>query len=166
MGHRTAKYVLVLALAVLSVQSWARAEFHSHPDLASKANNIKRISILPTQIQMYEIGAGGSLEKMDEWSKMASANMRQALLNEFAKREQLVVTDFDEGSISPDVRACYDETVLLYDLVSNAILTHAFKWQHAPPAAQKLFFPEKARDFRYSLGETVASLHQGATPFC
>ena len=31
-----------------------------------------------------------------------------------------------------------------------------------PPAAQALFFPEKAREFRYSLGEAVADLPSGS----
>jgi hypothetical protein len=162
MPHQSIKYAIIVTLTVLTLQSVARAEFHGHPDLAAKATQIKRISILPTQIQLYEIGAGGSLEKMDDWSKTANGNIRQALINEFAKREQLSVTDFDEDSLPADLRSSYDETLLLYDAVSNAILTHTFKWQYGPPAAQAPFFPEKAREFRYSLGEAVADLPSGS----
>lgn len=162
MRYRSVTHLIVCTLAALTVQTVALAEFHGHPDLAAKAEKIKRISILQTQIQMYEIGAGGSLEKMDDWSKTASGNIRQALINEFGKREQLTVMNFEEGSLSADVRPNYDETLLLYDLVANAILTHAFKWQTASPAAQALFFPEKAREFRYSLGDAVALLPAGS----
>ncbi len=162
MLHQTGKYVLIAMLLTLALQSRAWAEFHGHPDLAVKAGKITRISILPTQIQMYEIGAGGSLEKMDDWAQTANGNIRQALINEFAKREQLTVAEFSEESLPTDVRSNYDETLLLYEAVSNAILTHAFKWQNASPAAQALFFPEKAREFRYSLGDAVAQLPSGS----
>ena len=107
---------------------------------------------------MFEIGAGGSLEKMAEWEQSAGANIRLSLLNEFAKREHLRVTDFDEGLIPTHLRPTYDETLLLYEKVWKAVLTHAFKWQHADPPTQALFFPAKARDFTYSLGQEVAGL--------
>lgn len=158
---------MILSLSLLAQQSVSLAKFHGHPDLAAKAEHIKRIHVLPPQIDMFELGIGGSQEKTPEWEHTAQSNIRHALMTEFARREHLTVTDFDETSIPAALRSSYDETLLLYETVWAAIVTHAFKWQymirnevadHIGPDAQDLFFPEKARDFRYSLGKEVGDI--------
>lgn len=161
------RHLVILSLLLLVQQSVAKAEFHGHPELAAKAEHIKRIHLLPPQIDMFALGIGESLEKMSEWEQPAQSNIRHALMTEFARREHLTVTEFDESSLPPSLRASYDETLLLYETVWAAIVTHAFKWQYMirsevadyiGPDAQDLFFPEKARDFRYSLGSEVGDI--------
>lgn len=139
----------------------AAAEYHGHPDLEKKASIIKRIALLPPQIDLYELGAGG-IEKMMDWSQTARSNVREAAKVEFAKREHLLFSEFDEGRIPGNIRSVYDETFLLYNAVASAILTHAFAIPNVNPAIQPLFFPWKAREFSYSIGKEMAQFADGA----
>ena len=85
--------------------------------------------------------------------------MRKALATEFSKREHLHVTDFEPDRLTPSQRDIYNETLLLYELVSGAIVRHAFNVQYAPHQhGLSPFFPEKARDFTFSLGKELSDL--------
>lgn len=152
------KTFLLTTFFVLAILSAAFAEFHGHPDLEKKSEHITQISLLQLQIDMFEIGAGGSIEKMEEWSQTALTNTRNAIKEAFAKREHLKLKEFDERKLSGIAWPIYDETFLLYDAASNAILTHSFALPYAHPAVQALFFPWKARDFTYSLGREMEAL--------
>jgi hypothetical protein len=154
---------LITTFLFFAQLSPSSAEFHGHPDFENKALHIKRISLLPPQIDMFEISAGGNLEKMEEWSQTACGNTRNAIKEEFAKREHLQLSEFDARTVSGTARSTYDETLLLHEVVSNAALTHSFpvpNIHNSHPLALALFFPWKAREFSYSLGaeiETFAS---------
>ncbi|NOS80106.1 MAG: hypothetical protein HOP32_00815 [Nitrospira sp.] len=158
MINQLAKTLLLTAFFVFAILSAASAEFHGHPDLEEKAEHITRISLLQPQIDMFEIGAGNSIERMEEWSQTARTHTRNAIKEEFAKREHLKLKEFDERKLSGTARPTYDETFLLYDVVSNAILTHSFTLPNAHSTVQTLFFPWKARDFTYSLGREMEML--------
>lgn len=160
-----AKAFLLTTFSVFAILSTASAEFHGHPDLENKSEHITRISLLQTQIDMYEIGAGGNIEKMEEWSQTARTHTRNAINEEFAKREHLELKEFDERTLSGATRPIYDETFLLYDVVSHAILTHSFTLPNVHPAVQPPFFPWKARDFTYSLGREVEMLASDVDAF-
>lgn len=159
MRDRIPRIILGLAIALLLTPAFAQGEMQGHPKLAASAPLIKRIAVLPPQIDLFELGAGGNQEKMDDWGQTAVANVRKALAAEFAKREHLQVTEFDPERLSGSQRDVYNETLLLYELVSGSIIRHAFNVQQAPHQ-QRLspFFPEKARDFTFSLGKELSDL--------
>ncbi|MGB4068997.1 MAG: hypothetical protein WBK08_13285 [Nitrospira sp.] len=152
------KTSVLTAFLFFTFLSAASAEFHTHPDFEKRSAHIKQISLLPPQIHMFEIGAGGTLEKMEAWSQAAGANIRKAMKEEFTKREYLQLTEFDELTLSGPARLTYDETFLLYDVISNDILTHTFSTpsvHHTRTVVTTPFFSWKARDFSYALGKEV-----------
>ena len=162
------KTSVLTAFLFFTFLSAASAEFHMHPDFEKKSAQIKRIALLSPQIDMFEIGAGGTLEKMEAWSQAAQANIRKAMKEEFTKREYLQLTEFDELTLSGLARLTHDETFLLYDVISRDILTHTFSTpsvHHTHAVSISPFFPWKARDFSYSLGKEIgmfASSHVDA----
>ena len=147
-----AKVLLLLTFFFFTFLSAVSAEFHGHPELERKSVQIKRISLLLTQIDLFEIGAGDSLERMEDWSQAARIHTRKAIKEEFAKREHVQLAEFDEQTISGADRTTYHQTLLLYEVVLNAIMTHTF---HPPNYQSPLFFPWKTRDFAYSLGKEI-----------
>lgn len=158
MRHRIPHPILALVIILLT-PVFGRGEMQGHPNLAAAAPFIKRIALFPPQIEMFELGAGGSQEKMDDWGQAAVVNVRKALATEFSKREHLQVTDFEPDRLSPSQRDIYNETLLLYELVSGSIVRHAFNVQYAPHQhGLSPFFPEKARDFTFSLGKELSDL--------
>lgn len=103
-----AKTSFLTILLFFTFLSAASAEGNVHPDLTKKTEHIKRISLLPPHIDMFEIGAGGSLEKMEDWSQAARTHTRNAIKEEFAKREHLQLAEFDEQIISSTSRTTYN----------------------------------------------------------
>ncbi len=157
-----AKTSFLTILLFFTFVSAASAEGNVHPDLTKKTEHIKRISLLPPHIDMFEIGAGGSLEKMEDWSQAARTHTRNAIKEEFAKREHLQLAEFDEQIISSTSRTTYNQTLLLYEVVLNAIMTHAFQ---NPYYQSPRFFPWKARDFAYSLGKEIEAFASNADAY-
>ncbi|HEU4684992.1 MAG TPA: hypothetical protein VFS39_10875 [Nitrospira sp.] len=162
---RSASALLPAVPLLFTLSSTAFAESHSHPDLEKKAVLITRIALLPPQIDLFELGAGGGIEKMEVWSQTARLHTRHAIQQELAKREHLHLTELDERTLSDDTRLIYDESFLLYDATAAAILTHSFVNPNAYPDRERLFFPWKARDFTYSLGREVEAFASDADAF-
>ena len=57
------------------------------PEIGDRIRSIKSLVILPPQIKMTEISAGGTVEEMHEWSDQAVRNLHAALIQEFKNRQ-------------------------------------------------------------------------------
>ncbi|TLY28722.1 MAG: hypothetical protein E6K63_07275 [Nitrospirae bacterium] len=158
---RTLQSHLLIVAAILCLPTWAMASelSRSHPDLEAKRQLIKSVVLLPPQVEMYEIGAGGSVERMEEWSAAANSNVHVVLETELKKFDDLRVTRLAESGLSPATSANLDETQALFTVVNNSILLHTFDYR------QRQFFPEKARQFTYSLGSEIQGLDEQADAF-
>jgi hypothetical protein len=142
--------VAIAALAFLLPSPLLASELvRAHPDLASKLPGIKTVLLLPLRIEMFEIGAGGTPEKMEDWGTAAQQNVLQAME---ASAATFHLTRLDEQSLDKAARDNYNETRLLYEVVGRSISIHTFD-DNRP-----WHFPEKAREFIYSLGLEVQKL--------
>jgi hypothetical protein len=124
----------------------------AHPDLEAKLRVIKTVVLLPPRISMYEIGAGGTVEAMEDWGTAAQANVSRAFSTNPLPLATFQVTELDEHTLSPTLRDTYDETRLLYDVVGESIKLHTY-YESGPSV-----FPEKIHTFVYSLGSDVQQL--------
>ncbi len=127
----------------------AQEQVKTHPDLAATLGRLKTVVLLPPRITMYEIGAGGTPERMEEWETAAHTNIRHAFSAHPAFSSRFRLTTLDEEALAPAIRDTYDETRLLYEAVGESILLHTDN--DNPPS----LFPEKSRAFLYSLGSEV-----------
>ena len=158
---RTLQSHLLIVAAILCLPTWAMASelSRSHPDLEAKRQLIKSVVLLPPQVEMYEIGAGGSVERMEDWSAAANSNVQTVLEIELKKRDDLLVARLAETQLSSSAISNLDETEALFRVVNNSILLHTFDYR------QRQFFPEKARQFTYSLGSEIQGLDEQADAF-
>lgn len=92
----------------------------SHPDLAILAGGIQRIVLLPPRMAMYEIGAGGTLEKKEDWIAAAEANLVQAVQRQVCLFDNLRFGLFDDQALDGSTRLNYDETRALYTLIPSS----------------------------------------------
>jgi hypothetical protein len=143
--------ILLVAVACPSVPL-AFDLVRTHPDLPTLAGEITRIVLLPPRMAMYEIGAGGTLENKEDWTTAAEANIIQAIQAQAGRFDNLSFALLDEHTLSQSMRANYDETRALYDLVNVTVLMHTYEPNRLG------YFPEKARNFRYSLGTETQAL--------
>lgn len=131
----------------------------AHPDLAAKLPGIKTVVLLPPRISMYEIGAGGTVEPMEDWGTAAQVNVSHAFSTNPLPLVTFQVTELDEQTLSPTVRDTYDDTRLLYEVVGESINLHTY-YESGPS-----IFPEKIQSFVYSLGSEIQQLAPEADAF-
>jgi hypothetical protein len=90
------------------------------PEISNKIRTIKVLAILPPQIKMSEIAAGGYVEEMHEWNDQAERNFQSALVQEF-KNRQGVTTMPLAASDSDLLEANVQETRMLMIAVESAM---------------------------------------------
>jgi hypothetical protein len=143
-------FVAIATLVLLQPSPLRASELaKAHPDLAAKLPGIKTVLLPPPRIEMYEIGAGGTPEKMEEWGTAAQTNVSHAFSACTPPLAPFRLTELDEDSLAPAVRETYDETRLLYELVAGNITNHTYE-NYSPS-----YFPAKASKFVYSLGPAL-----------
>lgn len=132
---------------------------HAHPDLAAKLPGMTTVVLLPPRISMYEIGAGGTVETMEDWGTAAQSNVSRAFSTSPLSVAPFRVTELDEQTLSPTVRDTYNEIRLLYEVVGDSIRLHTYS--DSGPS----LFPGKIHAFVYSLGSDVQQLAPDADAF-
>ena len=159
---RVLRVLIVMTLTVaLQSPSWASASelVKTHPEAASKIRGIGNVVLLPLRISMYEIGAGGTPEKMEDWGTTAQANVIRSLEAQVTKGNLFQLRRLEEESLTGPLRENYDETRALYDAVEGSIVYYTYDER------RPWYFAEKARVFVYSLGAEVRELSPEADAF-
>ena len=145
------KALLILLASSVLLQACLPPAFRAHPTLAQRGATIKTVLVAPPKVEVFELGAGGMREKMDEWSDKAKKNIEAALQQSLASRPALRARLLPEESLPQEVKSDLEETLLLYEAVDNAIVLHTYG-----PAPER--FEEKFRNFDYSLGPETKKL--------
>jgi len=131
--------------------------YRANPRFQAQAQQIHTVAILPAEVKVYQIDAGGVREEIAEWSAQARTNVVSALENELRSKMKTAVKIVSEESLIEE-KAVLQETRALYDAVSTMILLHTYPDPNFPSR----FFEEKQKNFDYSLGTEVGSLANGA----
>ena len=131
-----------LAGCVAPVQRQAK-ELHREP------GKNPTIVVMPLDVELAELSAGGLPEPKAEWTDAALKHMRAALANE-AKQYKVTLVDYSRDSGTPEDRVTSLDLVKLHRAVGSSILVH----QYVP--GQEL--PSKAGKFDWSLGPEVAAI--------
>lgn len=119
----------------------------SHPNL----HNVRKIAILPPRIDVSEIGAGGIVEKIDDWSQKAVDNVFAAIEAELKARSGVESRRITLETLPDNLKSELQEAQLLFDAVNNSVLLHIY----GPPPHR---FEEQLVQFNYSLGSETARL--------
>lgn len=101
-----------------------------------------KVVLMPTDIELFSISAGGVLEPKADWTDAASRHFRTALLEE---KKLLGATTLELSEKDADDVA---EVNTLHAAIARAISLHHF-------GASSLYLPTKAGKLDWSLGDTV-----------
>jgi hypothetical protein len=127
-------------LLLIFLSGCATTSYRSHPEFDQRIATIKTPSLLPPDVKVYELSAGGVGELRDDWSRSGKENMLKAVLQAF-KEHSLDVT---APSIDKEIEDELEDIQALYRAVSASIITYTYN-----PASR---FPEKVKNFDYSVG--------------
>ena len=142
---------LFLAVAMTSACTTApKHRVHHEFAAAPEARAPKKVLIMPVDITVSEISAGGVTEEVPEWSETARQNVRTAIAQHAATEKRLkmltmpVLTDSEQKMINSHLA--------LYELVAgSAFILPRFggeAWQH------------KVHHFDYTLGDGLQFLRE------
>lgn len=169
MREESRKIALALGLLVflygedhLALAESAGDACRTHVQMGKGERLLKRLVVLPPQVEMYELGAGGRT-KMDDWMAKANQEIVSALRGVMTAREDLSVTVMAEEGLAPEIETNLDETNALFNLVAANILSHTY----APGGNERAdgFFVHKLTNFDYSLGKEVQGLSPESDAF-
>jgi hypothetical protein len=119
------------------------------PELHREAGKVPRIVVMPLDVELAQLTAGGMDEPHAEWTEAALKHMRAALDDE-ARTRNVKLVDFQSDRGSPEDRETSLDLVKLHRAVGGAVLVH----QYLPALA----LPSKAGKFDWSLGPSVAAI--------
>ncbi len=140
--------VTMICLIALAGCATARNSVHRDLAHATEQQLPKKILLLPIEIRVHEISAGGVVEKVDDWSNQASANARQYIKTLATSRGAFKIVE--APALSAQDKAQLDQHVALYEVVAgSADLALA-----SPISAWR----ERAKDFDYTLGPGLKPL--------
>jgi hypothetical protein len=142
----------IYALVILAVLSCPSTSTQAQTFLGREFSGVKRIAILPPRITVYELGAGGVIEQIDEWSVRASQSVTAALDKELKLRPGLESEVVQIDTLSQKQKSELEDLQLLYDVVHESVRRHVL-------GLQVEHFEEKILGFDYSLGKETANLN-------
>jgi hypothetical protein len=108
---------------------------------------LQRVVLLPVDVDVYEMSAGGVKEEVPEWSRSAEANVRSALLVSREAGGNCCVTEpVDTSALTPQESELLEEHLALFD----SVIANAISWESVRKTG--------SQRFDYTLGEGLAFL--------
>lgn len=154
MGHLRGFYLLLIFILVLTGCATApspRVHYTIKQDPGSRP--LQQVVLMPVDVDVYELSAGGVREEVPEWSSTAETNVRNALLVSKGSQGKCCITRaVDTSSLTADEREMLEEHLALFNIVAtNAV------WANLPYNTAWHF---KAEHFDYTLGDGLGFLKE------
>lgn len=125
---------------------------HSRITALPRAENASpKILLMPLDVELAELSAGGLAEPRADWTEQANQHM-DASLREINAQRNLNLLDYDEEKLSSERRDEIIQILKLHGIVGNSILLHQYMQPYA--------LPTKAGKFDWGLGPSVIRLRQ------
>lgn len=120
------------------------------PQLDREAASEPTIVVMPLDVELFEVTAGGVREPHAQWTAAALKNMHAAL-EEQARDYKVRLLDYQPGRGTPEDQAASLELLKLHRAVGEAVLLH----HYLRPAYE---LPTKGEKLDWSLGPSVAAI--------
>jgi hypothetical protein len=157
MHNRLALLTLLVAPCLLSACVTTET-YRVNPRFRQQSERIQTVTVLPADVKVYQIDAGGIREPMEEWCSQAKNNILRAVENQLSTKMRTIVDVLTEELLD-EKKSHWEETRALYSAVSAMVFLHTYQNPNIP----NHYFAEKLKNFDYSLGSDVQSLAPGAS---
>lgn len=124
-------FIIYIAFTVFGCTT--SKQYLAHPEFKINSKKIKTVLLIPPDIKIYELSAGGATELMDDWSRKGEENVKEALLKAFKNKSR----EIKELVISEDFKEEIDDIQALYRVISFS---------------EEFVVYRKNKDFDYSVG--------------
>lgn len=149
-SHRWLSRALLLLAAAAVLQGCVAPPVHRQTaELRREHGELPTVVLMPLDVELAELSAGGLPEPKSEWTDAAMKHMRVALEGQ-AKHYKVKLVDYDPKLGTSEDQATSLDLVKLHRAVGSSILVH----QYIPGRE----LPSKAGKFDWSLGPEVAAI--------
>lgn len=136
---------LVLLLVAMAVTGCAITPYRAHPDAARRLPTLKRLALMPPDVKVYSLSAGGVPELMDDWSERGRRNAADAVRRALTAHDgTYVLRDFAPDATDPRLTQQFEDVRALVDAIRSTTILHTYN--------PNLMIEEKLQNFRYSVG--------------
>lgn len=143
------RYVLAVGLVALLAGCTIPTVQRQTPEIRREAGKTPTIVVMPLDVELSQLTAGGIPEPHAEWTEAALKHMRGALEAE-ARARNVKLTYFDGERGSAEDRQTSLDLVKLHRAVGGSVLVHQY--------LQGFALPSKEGKFDWSLGPSVAAI--------
>jgi hypothetical protein len=149
--HRGSFLLLVVALVLTGCATVPSSKVHYTIKQDPGSRPLQQVVLLPVDVDVYEMSAGGVREEVPEWSSKAESNVRSALLvSKDAGGKCCVTRHVDSSSLTHGEQEILEEHLALFNAVAANVL-----WVSLPINSAWHF---KAEHFDYTLGDGLSFL--------
>lgn len=150
-NKRGLSLLLIFTLVLMGCATGPSARVHYTIKQDPGSRPLQEVVLLPVDVDVYEMSAGGVKEEVPEWSSTAETNVRNALLVSKSPGGKCCVTrHVDSSSFTPEEQEMLEEHLALFNMVVvNAL------WATMPVNTSWHF---KAEHFDYTLGDGLSFL--------
>jgi len=142
---------LTLILLLLSGCATSTAKVHYTLKDNPHSRPLQQVVLLPVDVDVKEMSAGGVQEEVPEWSRKAEENIRSAVLVSRDPHGGCCVTRVvDSTALTPGERETLEEHLALFNTVAYNVM-----WMDLPGNSAWSF---KSEHFDYSLGNGLSFL--------
>lgn len=124
---------------LITVFGCASPAYRTHSEFEVRVTNIGIPILVLSDIRIYELSPGGVVELRDDWGVIGKHNLLSALLANLKDKHYVVKPLIPDKAINKEM----EEIQALHKAVNRSIQLHTYGPQ---------LFPEKLRNFDYSLG--------------
>lgn len=149
--------LIVIFLAIFI--SGCAPTFRAHPFLQERIQNKRVIAVLPMDVEVYKVSAGGVRELVDEFSQEAKDNIKQAVEEILCDTGRYQLKYFPQPQDIKDTAAkeLIKDTAAMFKAVDVSIFLHTYQNPYMLHPLQGIF-PDKLTNFDYSLGQQIFPL--------
>ena len=132
-------FLLVPLFFLLAFYGCAGKPYRAHPEFEARSKSIKNPGLIPPDVRIYELSAGGVRELRDDWCVIGKDRVLSALTDCFAGKECKITCLSADDEIKEEL----EDIKALYRAISVSIRLHTYG---------PFLFPEKQNNFDYSIG--------------
>lgn len=120
------------------------------PSFSQASIRIKTVAVLPPDIKVYRLTAGGVSELMDEWNETSRSLVWRSLQKYLGQRYGYNIKFIDEKLLNDNCKDAWESTKPLYNAVASSALMHAYPGPYV--------FSSKVENFDYTLGPRIGEI--------
>ena len=117
--------IRLLVVALIGLLAGCVAATHRQAAELQRSQGISRMVLMPVDVELSHVTAGGLLQPDAEWTVQAQRNMHTALMEE-ARSRHVELINFNPDRGTPEDREMSLALVQLHRAVGNAIMLHEY----------------------------------------